>query len=60
MNEIWANRLIAGTQTIEKCEKAGRLEAVKAVLRNRVLAGEISVDDYLRITGAEFEVSENG
>lgn len=60
MNEIWANRLIAGTQTWEKCAKAGRTDAVKAVLSERVLAGKLSVDDYLRITGKEFEVTENG
>ncbi|MGN1111493.1 MAG: XkdX family protein [Oscillospiraceae bacterium] len=60
MNEIWANRLIAGTQTWEKCVKAGRADAVKDVLSERVFAGKLTVDDYFRITGAEFEVTENG
>lgn len=61
MNEIWANRLIAGTKTWEQCVKAGRGEAVRAVLKERVLAGELSVDGYLGITGTEFgEVRGNG
>lgn len=53
MNEIWANRLIAGTQTWEKCTKAGRTEAVKVILAKKVANGEITNDDYLRITGEE-------
>lgn len=53
MNEIWANRLIAGTQTWEKCTKAGRAEAVKAILAEKVAGGKITPEDYYRITGEE-------
>ena len=55
MNKIWANRLIAGTQTWEKCVKAGRAEAVKAVLAEKVASGEITRDDYSRITGEDYK-----
>lgn len=58
MNEIWANRLIAGTQTIEKCAKAGRAEAVKAILAEKAASREITPEDYLRITGEELTVKE--
>ena len=51
MNEIWANRLIAGTQTWERCVKAGRAEAVKAVLKKRVESGKITAERYTEITG---------
>ncbi len=60
MNEIWANRLIAGTKTWEQCVKSGRSEGVKKALAERVLAGKLSVDSYLGITGTEFEVDGNG
>lgn len=53
MNKIWANRLIAGTQTWEKCVKTGRAEAVKAILSERVVEGRITPEDYYRITGEE-------
>ncbi len=58
MNEIWANRLIAGTQTFEKCKKAGREQAVELVLRERVLDGKLSVEQYLAITGNTFSADE--
>ena len=54
MNEIWANRLIAGTQTWEKCVKTGRAIAVKAILKERVVGGKITADDFTRITGEEY------
>lgn len=54
MNEIWANRLIAGTQTWEKCVKTGRTEAVKSILREKIVGGKITAEDYARITGEEF------
>lgn len=60
MSEIWANRLIAGTKTWAQCVKSGRSEAVKEVLRERVVNGKVSVKEYLEITGTEFEVKENG
>lgn len=56
MNEIWANRLIAGTQTWERCVKAGRAEEVKAVLRGRVKSGVITVEKYEEITGEAVDV----
>ncbi len=58
MNEIWANRLIAGTQTFEKCKKAGRAEAVKAILGKRVAEGEITAECYEEITGEKYSVKE--
>lgn len=54
MNEIWANRLIAGTQSWEKCVKTGRAIAVKAILREKVVGGKITSEDFERITGEEF------
>lgn len=53
MNKIWANRLIAGTQTWERCVKTGRAEAVKAVLKERVESGAITAEKYKEITGEE-------
>ncbi len=53
MNEIWANRLIAGTQTWERCVKSGRGEAVKAALLERVKSGVITAEKYKEITGEE-------
>ena len=54
MNEIWANRLIAGTQSWERCVKTGRAMAVKAILQEKVVDGKITADDYARITGEDF------
>lgn len=39
MNEIWANRLIAGTQTWDKVPEA-RKEAVRAILEKRLNDGK--------------------
>lgn len=50
MNEIWTNRLIAGTQTWEKVP-ATRRETVKAILTQRVKDGQISAEHYAEITG---------
>ena len=54
MNEIWANRLIAGTQSWKKCVKTGREMAVEAILREKIVGGKITAEDYARITGKEF------
>lgn len=54
MNEIWANRLLAGTQSWEKCVKTGRADAVKSILQEKVVGGKITAEDYERITGEEF------
>jgi len=54
MNEIWANRLIAGTQTWERCVKAGRAETVKAVLKERVKNGVLTKEKYEELTGETY------
>ncbi len=56
MNEIWANRLIAGTQTWERCVKTGRSESVKKALAERVGSGEITPEKYEEITGEVVDV----
>ncbi len=53
MNEIWANRLIAGTKTWAQCVRSGRAEAVKAALLKRVKSGDITAEKYREITGEE-------
>lgn len=45
MNEIWANRLIAGTKKINDVPPF-RLDAVKKVLRKRVENGVIPEETY--------------
>ena len=45
MNEIWENRLIAGTKTWQQVP-ASRKAAVKAVLEERLEAGEIDQETY--------------
>ncbi len=57
MNEIWANRLIAGTKTWAQCVRSGRAESVKKALAERVKSGDITADKYNEITG---EVIPNG
>lgn len=54
MNEIWANRLIAGTQTWEKVP-ASRKDRVKAVLEERVSSGAISEERYMEIIGEKIK-----
>lgn len=54
MNEIWVNRLVAGTQSWEKVP-ATRREAVKAILAQRVKDGQISAEHYVEITGEALE-----
>lgn len=53
MNEIWANRLIAGTKTWDEMP-ASRQKAVKEVLAARVEDGEITADRYTEITGEKY------
>ncbi len=57
MNEIWANRLIAGTKTWAQCVRSGRSEGVKQALAERVKSGDISPEKYNEIMG---EVIPNG
>jgi len=54
MAKIWANRLIAGDKTWAEVPDTGKA-AVKAELRNRVAAGEISAERYEEITGETYE-----
>lgn len=53
MDKIWANRLIAGTKTWAEMP-ASRRTGVKAELVRRVTDGEITADDYKRITGEDY------
>lgn len=50
MNEIWANRLIAGTKTWDEVPDS-RKDGVKAVLAERVRGGVITPEKYEEITG---------
>ena len=54
MNEIWANRLVAGTKSWAECP-ASRKNAVKAVLAGRVESEAITAERYAEITGEEYE-----
>lgn len=53
MNEIWANRLIAGTKTWEQLP-SNRINAVKSILRVRVEKEEITKEQYTEITGEQY------
>lgn len=53
MNNIWANRLIAGTKTWGECPDS-RKPAVKILLAERVAKGQILAEKYLEITGEEY------
>ncbi len=50
MNEIWANRLIAGTKDWATMP-ASRYNAVKAILADRVKRKNITAERYEEITG---------
>ena len=56
MNIIWANRLVAGTKTWAEMP-ASRRVGVKTVLAARVAEGEITAEDYKRITGDDYDVA---
>ena len=53
MNEIWANRLAAGTKTWAEVP-ASREDAVKDVLRGRVKSETITAERYEEITGEAY------
>lgn len=53
MNEIWANRLIAGTKTWDEMP-ASRRKAVKAVLAERVADGIITAEQFEQITSEDY------
>lgn len=55
MNEIWANRLIAGTRTWDELPDS-RKTAVKKVLIIRVENEEITEEQYKQITGEVYTV----
>lgn len=57
MNEIWANRLIAGTQVWDSVPDY-RKNGVKTELVSRVEDGEINADRYEEITGEKYVVAE--
>ena len=50
MNNIWANRLIAGTKVWDEVP-ASRKDGVRAVLLERMEKGIITAEDYAGITG---------
>lgn len=56
MDKIWANRLVAGTKTWAEMPISRRV-AVKKVLAGRVNKGEITAEDYKRITGDDYDVA---
>lgn len=53
MNEIWANRLVAGTKTWAEMPPSRR-SGVKAVLAERVEREAITAEQYAEITGEEY------
>lgn len=53
MNEIWANRLVAGTKSWAEMP-ASRQNGVKQILSDRVTDGVISVEQYETITGEKY------
>ena len=56
MDNIWANRLVAGTKTWAEMP-ISRRTGVKKILAERVAEGEITADDYKRITGDDYDVA---
>lgn len=55
MNEIWANRLIAGDKTWAECPSSRR-NGVKTVLAGRVENGTITAEKFEEITGEAYAV----
>ncbi len=53
MNEIWANRLIAGTKTWAEMP-VSRQKGVRAVLAGRVAKETITAEQYEEITGETY------
>lgn len=56
MNEIWANRLVAGTKAWTEVPSY-RKNAVRAVLAGRVESKAIAAEQYMGITGEAYENS---
>lgn len=59
MNKIWANRLIAGTQTWADVP-VFRRDGVKTELSARVATKKITADRYAEITGEEYTSHDDG
>jgi hypothetical protein len=57
MNEIWANRLVAGTKLWSEVPSVRR-NGVKAVLAGRVAAGTVTAEEYEAITGEAYQAKE--
>ena len=53
MAKIWRNRLIAGTQKFEDCPERYK-ESVLAMLRQDVIDGVITAEQYKDITGEDY------
>lgn len=53
MNEIWANRLVAGTKVWSDVPTY-RKNVVKEVLRDRVVKESITAERYEEITGESY------
>lgn len=53
MNEIWANRLIAGTKTWDNVPTS-RKNNIKVILCASVKNGKITPEQYAEITGEEY------
>lgn len=53
MAKIWRNRLIAGTQKFEDCPERYK-ESVFLMLRQDVIDGVITVEQYKDITGEDY------
>ncbi len=56
VNEIWANRLVAGTQMWNKVP-ASRKETIKEILAQRVADGKISAERFVEITGEPLDIN---
>lgn len=59
MNEIWANRLVAGTKTWPDVP-SHRKDGVKAVLQGRVETKALTAEKYKAITGEELPAAAAG
>ena len=55
MNIIWANRLIAGTKTWAEMPASRRAGVKKSGRAHN--KGEITAEDYKRITGDDYDVA---
>ena len=54
MNNFWTNRLITKTKEINQVPET-RLKEIKDILRNKVIEGILSQEEYIKITGDEIE-----